>query len=143
MEYFSELGYIGIFIAAFMAATVLPLSSEVVLSAMLLGGWPPAPLIVVATTGNILGALTNYALGYWSGEAVIKRWLRLSDVEMSRAQNRFAKYGVLSLCLAWLPIIGDPLTVMAGILRVKLRWFLLLVSIGKCLRYVVVSYLIL
>lgn len=143
MEYFTDLGYVGLFIAAFLAATVLPLSSEVVLSALLLSGWSPAVLVVVATAGNVLGSLTNYALGYWAGFAVIKKWLRMSDDDFSHAEQRFTKYGLLSLCFAWVPVIGDPLTVMAGILRVRLLWFIILVTVGKLLRYAVVSYLVL
>ena len=141
MEYFTEFGYVGLFVAAFLAATILPLSSEIVLSALLLSGLPPAALVLVATVGNVLGSLTNYALGYWAGLAVIKKWLRMSDDDFNRAEQRFAKYGLLSLCFAWVPIIGDPLTVMAGILRVRLRWFILLVTLGKLFRYLVVIYL--
>ncbi|MDD2237581.1 MAG: DedA family protein [Kiritimatiellae bacterium] len=143
MEYFSELGQTGLFIAAFLAATVLPLSSEIVLSALLLSGLSPATLVIVATTGNVLGSLTNYALGYWVSLGVIKKWLRMSEDDFVRAEQRFVKYGIFSLCFSWVPIIGDPLTVMAGILRVRLRWFLLLVTAGKLLRYVVISYLVL
>jgi membrane protein YqaA with SNARE-associated domain len=141
VEYFTEFGYVGLFVAAFLAATILPLSSEIVLSALLLSGLPPAALVLVATVGNVLGSLTNYALGYWAGLAVIKKWLRMSDDDFNRAEQRFAKYGLLSLCFAWVPIIGDPLTVMAGILRVRLRWFILLVTLGKLFRYLVVIYL--
>lgn len=143
MEYFSELGHIGLFIAAFLAATVLPLSSEVVLSTLLLNGLPPATLVIVATTGNVLGSLTNYALGYWASLVVIKKWLRMSEEDFIRAEQRFIKYGLFSLYFAWVPIIGDPLTVIAGVLRVRLMWFLPLVTLGKLLRYIVVSYMVL
>jgi membrane protein YqaA with SNARE-associated domain len=141
MEYFTELGHIGLFMAAFLAATVLPLSSEVVLVALLLNGLSPTSLVTVATVGNVLGALVNYALGYWAGVAVIRRWLKMSEAEFVSAEKRFRKYGVWSLCLAWAPVIGDPLTVMAGILRVRLLWFLLLVTVGKLLRYVVIAWM--
>ncbi|MZR62803.1 YqaA family protein [Alcanivorax sp. DP30] len=141
MEYFTELGHIGLFLSAFLAATVLPLSSEVVLVALLLNGMSPASLVAVATLGNVLGALVNFALGYWAGVAVIRRWLRMSEAEFLSAETRFRKYGVWSLCLAWAPIIGDPLTVVAGVLRVRLLWFVLLVTVGKFLRYVVVAWM--
>lgn len=143
MEYFAELGHVGLFIAAFLAATILPLSSEIVLSALLLGDFSPITLVIVATTGNVLGSMTNYALGYWASLAVIKKWLRMSDEDFVQAEQRFMKYGLLSLCFAWVPIIGDPLTVIAGILRVRLQWFIVLVTAGKLLRFVVVSYLVL
>jgi membrane protein YqaA with SNARE-associated domain len=143
MEYLSELGHIGLFISAFLAATILPLSSEIVLSALLLSGLSPSTLVIVATTGNVLGSLTNYALGYWASLVVVKKWLRMSEDDFVRAEQRFVKYGMFSLCFAWVPIIGDPLTVMAGVLRVRLKWFLILVTVGKFLRYVVISYLVL
>jgi membrane protein YqaA with SNARE-associated domain len=141
MEYFAELKYVGLFIAAFLAATVLPLSSEVVLSALLLSGLSPITLVTTATTGNVLGSLANYALGYWASLVVIKKWLRISEDDFVRAEQRFAKYGLLSLFFAWVPIIGDPLTVMAGVLRVRLHWFLILVTAGKLLRYIIISYM--
>lgn len=140
MEYFSELGYIGLFIAAFLAATILPLSSEVVLGALLLSGLSPIILVIIATAGNVLGSLLNYGLGYWLSLGAIKKWLKLSEDEFVQTQQRFTKYGMLSLCFAWVPIIGDPLTVMAGIFRIPLMWFVILVTSGKFLRYVVISY---
>lgn len=143
MEHFSDLGYAGLFLSAFLAATILPLSSELVLSALLLGSLSPTTLVIVATTGNVLGSLTNYALGYWASKVMVKKWLRMSEDDFVRAEQRFVKYGMFSLCFAWLPVVGDPLTVMAGVLRIRLRWFLLLVTAGKLLRYVVISYLVL
>lgn len=143
MESLSEFGYVGLFTAAFLAATVLPLSSEVVLSALLLSGLSPATLVITATAGNVLGSLVNYALGYWGGLLVVKKWLGMSEDAFVRAEQRFVKYGLFSLLFAWVPIIGDPLTVVAGVLRVRLRWFIVLVAVGKWLRYVVISDMVL
>ncbi|MBD3653121.1 YqaA family protein [Kangiella sp.] len=143
MDYFAELGYIGLFIAAFLAATILPLSSELVLTALLLNGLSPEFLVIVATVGNVLGSLTNYGLGYWASKTVIQKWLRMSESEFVRAEERFKKYGIVALLFAWVPIIGDPLTVMAGILRIRLLWFLILVTIGKFLRYYILATLVL
>jgi len=91
--------------------------------------------------GNVLGLLTNYALGYWACTGAIKKWLRISDGEFARAEKRFTKYGLFSLCLAWVPFIGDPITVVAGILRIRLLWFIPLVLAGKLARYIVIAYL--
>ncbi|WP_299872771.1 YqaA family protein [uncultured Cocleimonas sp.] len=143
MEYFTELGYLGLLVSAFLAATILPLSSEIVLSGLLLNGFSPVALVAVATIGNVLGSLTNYALGYWLSLDVVKKWLKMSEKDFVRAEQRFAKYGLFSLCFAWVPIIGDPLTVIAGVLRIRLLWFLILVTAGKLMRYVVLSYLVL
>lgn len=143
MEYFIELGFIGLFLIAFLAATILPLSSEVVLTALLLNGWPPAEVVIVATTGNVLGSLTNYALGYWASLSVIKKWLKMTENDFVQSEQRFTKYGLLSLCFAWIPVIGDPLTVIAGVLRIQILWFVILVTAGKFTRYVIISYLVL
>lgn len=140
MEYFAELGYFGLFVAAFLAATILPLSSEIVLGALLLNGLSPVALIIVATTGNVLGSLTNYGLGYWVSLGLIKKWLKISEEEFVRAEQRFERYGLISLCFAWVPVIGDPLTVVAGVLRIRLFWFVVLVTGGKLMRYIAVSY---
>ena len=143
MEYFFELGYFGLFIAAILAATILPLSSEIVLSALLLSELSPIVLVAIATTGNVLGSLANYVLGYWASLEVIKKWLNISEEEFVRAEQRFEKYGVFSLCFAWVPIIGDPLTFIAGVLRIRLWLFIILVAVGKLMRYIAISYLIL
>ena len=141
MDYFAELGFFGLFVASFLAATILPLSSEVVLSILLVKGLSPTALVAIATVGNVLGALTNYALGYWASLEVIKKWLKIYEEEFVRAEQRFVKYGLFSLCFAWVPFVGDPITVVAGILRIRLLWFVLLVTAGKLMRYIVVSYL--
>lgn len=143
MAFLSELGYAGLFIASFLAATILPLSSELVLSALLVSGLSPTTLVLVATLGNVLGALLNYILGYWASLGIVKKWLKCSEVEFLRAEQRFKKYGIFSLLFAWVPIIGDPITVVAGVLRIHLAWFLILVTTGKLVRYVAISYIIL
>ena len=142
MEYFAELGYFGLFVAAFLAATILPLSSELVLSTLLLTELPPAVLVIVATIGNVSGSLVNYALGYWVSVGVIKKWLKITEDEFIRAEQRFVKYGIFSLFFAWVPVIGDPLTVIAGVMRIRLLWFIVLVTTGKLMRYIVVSYVV-
>ena len=142
MEYFTEFGYIGLFFAAFLAATILPLSSEVVLSALVISGLNPVVLVLVATSGNVLGSLLNYALGFWLSLELVKKWLKISEQEFEQAEKRFEKYGLISLLFAWVPIIGDPLTLIAGVMRVRLIWFVLLVSLGKLARYSLITYLI-
>lgn len=148
MEYFTQFGYAGMFVSAFLAATIFPLSSEIVLSALLLQGLSPFCLVSLATLGNVLGSLTNYALGYWLGVALtqhqtVKKWLGISDQALNNARLRFKKYGLAILCFAWVPAIGDPLTVIAGVMRIRLVWFMLLVTLGKLVRYLVVTYLVL
>ena len=135
-----DIGLTGLFISAFLSATVLPMGSEGVLASLLLGGGAPVILVVTATAGNVLGSLVNYAMGYWANQGWLKRQ---KPGIMARAEQRFRRHGRWSLLLAWVPIIGDPLTLIAGVLRVNLLWFLALVTVGKALRYIVLSMLIL
>ena len=143
MEYFTEFGYVGLFFASFLAATILPLSSEVVLSFLLLNHLNPIILVSVATFGNVLGALVNYAIGFWGSLFFIKKVLKISEHEFIKTKQRFQKYGVFSLLFAWVPVIGDPLTVVAGVLKINILIFFVLVSSGKLIRYVIISYIIL
>jgi len=140
MEYFTEFGYIGLFSASFLAATILPLSSEVVLSVLILNGFNPAALVTVATCGNVLGSLLNYAAGYRGSYFLFERVFRLSEPELAKAQERFSRYGVFSLLLAWVPVIGDPLTLAAGVFKVNIFIFLILVSAGKLGRYLIITF---
>ncbi|MBU2622636.1 MAG: DedA family protein [Proteobacteria bacterium] len=139
MAVLAEYGYIGLFIASFLAATILPLSSEFVLIYLLLNNYDPFLSITVATTGNVLGSFVNHALGFWGSFLVMERLLRLSKTEIARSEQRFNKYGVFSLLFAWVPIIGDPLTVAAGVLKINIYLFLILVTAGKLFRYIIVG----
>lgn len=140
MELFTEFGYIGLFISAFLAATILPLSSEVVLSALLLNEFNPVLLVLIATTGNVLGSVVNYLMGIYGGDYLRHKFLRMSDDDYATAIQRYQSWGRWSLLFAWVPIIGDPLTFVAGVIRVNFVWFLLLVSLGKFARYALIAY---
>lgn len=141
MDLLAQYGYTGIFLASFLAATILPLSSEIVLTLLLVNGLNPSLLIMVATIGNVMGAVVNYGLGFYGGGIFKRKYKTASGSEVNASMLRIQKYGTTSLLFAWAPIIGDPLTVAAGVLRINLMLFLLLVTIGKCGRYVVLSYL--
>lgn len=91
-----------------------------------------------ATAGNVLGSVVNYYLGTAVSRFEGRRWFPVSRQAMDKAQRQFQKYGTLSLLFAWLPIVGDPLTLIAGVFRVRFGLFLLLVFLGKGLRYAVV-----
>ncbi len=127
------------FLSSFLAATILPLSSEVVLGLLLAGGYGTAPVVAVATTGNVLGSVTNYWLGLAGSQWLTRKFNRISEEELARARDRFQSWGTASLLLAWVPVLGDPLTVVAGMLRVNLWIFILLVTIGKLGRYLMVA----
>jgi len=140
MDFLIDWGYLGLITAAFLSATLLPLGSEVILVGLLQTELSPLGLVGVATAGNVLGSLTNYALGVWLGKALIAKWLRMTDKDFESAESRFRKYGLSALLLAWVPIIGDPITVIAGILRVSIVWFLILVTLSKLGRYTIIAY---
>ena len=139
LHFFIEHGYTTFFCASFLAATILPLSSEFLLSLLLLNNYNAFNVVVIGTAGNVLGAIMNYGLGHWGDRLVLQQWLRLSSKEIHHAEKRFKKYGLFSLCFAWVPIIGDPLTVAAGLLKINFYAFLLLVTVGKLLRYVIIT----
>jgi len=132
-------GYFGLFLTAFLAATLIPLSSEAVLAALSAAdGFDVALLFAVATLGNTLGAVVNWALGRFCLHWRDRRWFPFSADQLDRAGAHFRKYGIWSLLLAWLPIVGDPLTFAAGVLQVRFLPFLVLVGIGKGARYAAV-----
>lgn len=135
MEWLAQFGLIGLGIAAFLAATLLPLSSELIFTGLLLSGEPVALLLTAATTGNVLGSVVNYALGRFFSGYLESHPNYVSKQQLSNAEQQFARYGQWSLLFAWLPIIGDPLTVLAGLLKMRFVPFLVLVSIGKFFRY--------
>jgi len=135
------IAYLGLFASAFLAATILPFYSEVVLFALLREGGDPVLLVVIATVGNTLGAVVNWVLGLNLRRFQDKRWFYFSRSQIEKAQAWFERYGFWSLLLAWMPIGGDALTLIAGILRVRFWVFILLVGTGKALRYVSVVYL--
>jgi len=143
MAEFAELGCFGLFIASFLAATILPLSSEVVLTLLLLAGLNPTALVVVATAGNVLGALLNYATGSRGGTLLLKKFFKIPLETLRRSQQAFKKYGNFSLLFAWVPVIGDPLTMVAGTLQINISLFIILVTTGKLLRYVIITYTVL
>lgn len=134
--------YLSLFLAALLAATLVPAQSEALLVALLLdGSHSIALLLLVATTGNTLGSVINWWLGRYIERFRDKRWFPASKTGLARAQQRFQRYGYWSLLLSWVPIIGDPLTIIAGLMRVRFLPFLLLVLIAKGGRYAILVWI--
>lgn len=128
--------YAGLFAIAFGAATLLPLQSEAVLSGLLLAGQQPvAALLLVATLGNVLGAVLNWWLGRYVERYRNRRWFPASPAQLARGQATYARWGHWSLLLSWAPLGGDALTVIAGVMREPLWRFLLVVTLAKGGRY--------
>ncbi|MGA1859743.1 YqaA family protein [Brevundimonas sp. HT1-5] len=130
--------YGSLFLVALVAATIFPAQSELLLAGLhASGNYHDGLLILVATVGNVAGSTINWALGRYLMHFQDRRWFPVSRPLVERATGWYQRFGVWSLLLAWVPVIGDPLTLVAGILRVDLRLFLLLVTVGKLGRYVV------
>lgn len=137
------ISYLKLFIISLLAATILPLSSEIVLTTMLLTNlFEKNILLIVASFGNILGSIFNWYLGKKITIFQDRKWFPVSPEQLNKSQKYFQKYGLWSLLLAWVPVIGDPLTLLAGVLKVRFSIFFILVSISKISRYVFILYLV-
>jgi membrane protein YqaA with SNARE-associated domain len=132
--------YAGLFAAAFIAATLLPAQSEVVLAGLLVAERQPAwALLAVASAGNVAGSVVNWALGRGVARFRTRRWFPVREAALVRAEGWYRRWGRWSLLLSWAPVIGDPLTVAAGVLREPFLPFLALVTAAKVGRYLVVA----
>ena len=130
--------YFTLFSLSFLAATLLPAASELFLTGLLVSGYDPLLLWIVATLGNTLGSIVNYSLGRYLLHFQDRRWFPFKAASMAKSERWFQRYGVWSLLFAWAPIVGDLLTFIAGALRINFTLFVVLVFIGKGLRYAVV-----
>ncbi len=132
--------YCALFVAAFAAATIFPMQSEALLVGLILtDGYSTSLLLTVASIGNTLGAVVNWGLGRAIAQLRNRRWFPVSSEKLIKAQTWYRRYGKWSLLLSWMPVGGDAITVLAGILREPLPVFLLLVFIGKTARYLVLA----
>ena len=137
------ISYLSLLLISFLAATILPLSSELALASLLnTNEHNSLVLLGIASLGNILGSIFNWLLGFYLLKCINKKWFPFEESQINTASKRFSKFGVWSLLFAWVPIIGDPLTFIAGILKVNFFLFLALVALGKISRYLLVYVLI-
>ena len=134
--------YLSLFAISFLAATILPFSSELTLAGLIAtSDYNNLLLLIIASFGNVLGSVINWVLGFYSRNLTTKKWFPFKETQIERSSAWFRKFGKWSLLFVWIPIIGDPLTLAAGLLRVKFLDFVILVAIGKVSRYLVVFYL--
>ncbi|MBH3428230.1 YqaA family protein [Pseudomonas alkylphenolica] len=132
----------ALFFSAFGAATLLPLQSEAVLVGLLVREpQAVASLLLIATLGNVLGSIVNWLLGRGIEHLRDRRWFPFTQAQLDKAQQRYQRYGQWSLLLSWMPVIGDPLTLIAGIMREPFWRFVILVTIAKAGRYAVLALL--
>ena len=132
--------YVSIFLIAFLAATLLPAQSELALAGLLAAGsQPAAALILAAWAGNTLGSASNWLLGYYVQRFSTRRWFPLKAHQLQKSEGWHRRYGRWSLLLSWMPVIGDPLTLAAGVLREPFWSFISIVAFAKLARYLVVA----
>jgi membrane protein YqaA with SNARE-associated domain len=140
-DWLTAYGLLSLFLLSFLASTLIPLGSEWLLVAMILARHDPVQVVAVATAGNYLGALSSYGIGLYGGEFLKVRVLRLDEAATRKAEKLYRRFGSYSLLLSWLPVVGDPLCLVGGVLRVHLLRFSLLVFSGKLARYAAVAWL--
>jgi len=132
-------GLPGLFGLSFLAATLVPLGSEWLVAALVVKGVDALTTVAVATAGNVLGSLSTYLIGLYGASWLVDRVLRIGAAKQEKARGFFRRYGSWSLLLAWLPVIGDPLCLVAGAMGFSLVRFTLLVAAGKAARYGLVA----
>jgi len=135
-------GYPGLFLASFLASTVLPLGSEGLVILLIVRNFNIFSVVLVATVGNYLGACTSYYIGLAGRTQLIEKYLHINAAQMEHAQVWFEKYGSWSLLFTWVPVLGDALPVAAGIMKLKFGIFSILVFAGKLFRYGALAYLV-
>lgn len=132
-------GLPALFLLSFLASTVIPLGSEWLVVTLILKSFQPEYVVAVATMGNYLGACTTYFIGLWGAVFLIKKVMRIDEASLAKAQMLYRRYGSWSLLFTWLPVIGDPLCLVGGALRINFILFSLLVFAGKLARYAVIA----
>ncbi|KAA0891278.1 YqaA family protein [Oryzomonas rubra] len=140
-DWLNQPGYTALFALSFLASTLLPLGSEWLLVLMLVKGYEPLTAVATATAGNYLGAVTTWLIGMYGGRWLIETVLRISQEQEERARSRYRRYGAFSLFFSWLPVIGDPLCMVGGMMRINFGLFSVLVASGKLLRYAVTAWI--
>lgn len=137
MEELIQYGYIGLFLACFLAATVIPMSSEVAFIALLVAGGNPWISVAVATLGNTLGGMTGYVLGYLGKWEWIEKYFRVKEAQLQKWSGTINKYGSIMAFFAWLPFIGDLIPIVLGLMRTQ-KWLVFsYMLLGKATRYTI------
>jgi membrane protein YqaA with SNARE-associated domain len=139
-EFLLDNGYPALFLLSLLASTLIPLGSEWLLVTLIVQGFDPLRVVLTASVGNLLGAATCYLIGFYGSAFLAGRVLRLDVADRARAEGWFGRYGSWSLLLSWLPVVGDPLCVVAGMMKITFVRFALLVAAGKVARYAAVAW---
>lgn len=135
-----DYGSLGMFVAAFLAGSFFPFSSEVVMTALFLAGTPSLDLLVWGTLGNVLGSLFNYGVGSLGREEWITRYCKVTPEKLECGRNYVRRYGPLAGLLGWVPLLGSVVTVALGFMRANIYLSMLYIAIGKFVRYWLLLY---
>lgn len=141
METLIEYGYIGLFLACFLAATVIPLSSEVVFIGLLIAGANPIFATIIATVGNTLGGMTGYLLGYLGKWEWLEKYFRVKEENLKKCSSVVKRYGSVMAFFSWLPFVGDLIPIILGLMRTPSHKVALFMSLGKLTRYTLWAYI--
>jgi membrane protein YqaA with SNARE-associated domain len=134
--------YIGLFLSSFLSATILPGQSEIALTSLIiLNNHSISFLVSIASLGNVLGSLFNWFIGCKLERFKKKKWFPVTDLQLKKASNWYHKYGKWTLLLSWVPFVGDPITIVAGIFRIPIMHFILIVSFAKIMRYIFIAFI--
>ena len=134
-----DLGLFGLFLGCLLSATIIPFSSEALVTGALLLDYSPWTVILVATLGNTIGGMTCYLLGWLCKWSWIEHFLKVKEETLAKAHQKVEKYGSFAALLTWIPIIGDPIALAMGLMRTRVVPTTLLMFIGKGLRYMAVA----
>ena len=136
-DWATGLGYFGVFLVSFIASTLVPFSNEVVVAAMPALGYDIWLTAVWATAGGYLGSLVNYFVGQRGTDFIFSRWISIKPERWEQAEKIFNRWGNWALFFVWLPVVGDPLALVAGAFNIDWRLFSFWVISGKFLRFIV------
>jgi len=136
-----EVGYVGLFFASFLAATIIPFSSDAIVVTMVALGYDAFQTIAIATIGNTLGGLSSYGLGWLGKWDWIEKYLKIKKEKIEKMRQRIQKYTGLAAFLTWLPFIGDVIAVTLGFLKINFFKVAIFMTTGKLARYIVIVYL--
>ncbi len=137
MEYLLQWGYLGLFLGSFLAATILPLSSEILVTGLLLAGASPLYVLIIATAGNWLGSLSTYGLGWMGKWEWIEKWMKTSREKIEKQKKRIEKYGSLLAFLVWVPLVGDIFALALGFYKVNFTRCSIFMLVGKFCRFLI------
>ena len=135
------LGYLGLFIAGFLAATILPFSSEGLLAVALLNGFDSILCLIIITSGNWLGSITTYGIGYLGNVDWIEKYLKIRREKIEKTKSYLVKYGTLLALFTWVPIIGDLFALALGYFKINFTLTAIFMLIGKFFRYLLIVFL--